>query len=208
VSDRSVGQHHGDLRRALLDAALALVAETSVQAVSMRAVARRAGVSSGAPYHHFADKAALIAAVATEGFHALRVAQEEATRSCTSADDTLRQMATTYVRFAVAHRTHYQLMFQHPPGTLDHAAREDLRAASLAAFGALAAAIGAVRPELPEGAVQERAVLGWALAHGAVDVAQWIPAPGSEADSPLAGISGVDALADRVGAAVLALARA
>ena len=65
---RSVGQHHGDLRAGLLRAALELLHEGGVEALTLRAVARRAGVSPGAPYHHFADKDALLAAVAEDGF--------------------------------------------------------------------------------------------------------------------------------------------
>src|SRR5215813_10430287 len=60
--------HHGDLRRALLDATLRLVEEHGPQGFTLRAAARAAGVSPGAPYHHFADKDALLAAVAEEGF--------------------------------------------------------------------------------------------------------------------------------------------
>src|SRR5690349_19263411 len=64
--------HHGDLRRALVDAALALISEGELGTFSLREVARRAGVTPAAPYHHFKDKTALLAAVAEEGFEALR----------------------------------------------------------------------------------------------------------------------------------------
>src|SRR5271167_3875727 len=64
--------HHGDLRRSLIDAALALVTEEQDWTFSLREVARRAGVSHNAPYNHFADKRELLAAVAVAGFEALR----------------------------------------------------------------------------------------------------------------------------------------
>ena len=63
--------HHGNLRRALLDGALRLVEDQGAEALTLRAAARRAGVSQAAPYRHFADKQALLAAVAEEGFRAL-----------------------------------------------------------------------------------------------------------------------------------------
>ncbi|MFK7928111.1 MAG: TetR/AcrR family transcriptional regulator, partial [Myxococcota bacterium] len=72
---RTVGQHHGDLRRALLDAALDLVQQGDAQSLTLRGVARHAGVSSGAPYHHFDDKAALLGEVAREGFEQLAQVQ-------------------------------------------------------------------------------------------------------------------------------------
>ncbi|MEO1267762.1 MAG: helix-turn-helix domain-containing protein [Myxococcota bacterium] len=65
---RSPGQHHGDLRRALLKAAMEEIEASDGAAPSLRAVARRAGVSPGAPYHHFKGKAGLMAAVAMDGF--------------------------------------------------------------------------------------------------------------------------------------------
>ena len=65
--------HHGDLRRALVDAALALVTEEQDWGFSLREVTRRAGVSHNAPYNHFADKRDLLAAVAAAGFETLRM---------------------------------------------------------------------------------------------------------------------------------------
>src|SRR5258707_9128128 len=67
ASNPKIGYHHGDLRRALIEAALSLVAERRGADLSIREVARRAGVSYAAPYHHFADKSALLAAVAGGG---------------------------------------------------------------------------------------------------------------------------------------------
>src|SRR6185437_16137973 len=69
--------HHGDLRRALIAAARAILEEDGLPALSLRAVARRAGVSQAAPYHHFPDKDALLAALGAEGFDALDRAMRE-----------------------------------------------------------------------------------------------------------------------------------
>jgi len=63
--------HHGDLRRAIVQAARELIEESGPAKVNLRAIARRAGVSAAAPYHHFVDRTAVVAAVATEGFREL-----------------------------------------------------------------------------------------------------------------------------------------
>src|SRR5438552_17146029 len=75
---RRAGYHHGNLRRALLDAALALVEREGADALTLRAAARRAGVSQAPPYRHFRDKEALLGAVAEEGFRAVTEAVLEA----------------------------------------------------------------------------------------------------------------------------------
>src|SRR5688500_14715425 len=77
-SPRKDAYHHGDLRRALLDATLLLVEEHGLHGFTLRAAARAAGVTPGASYHHFADKEALLAAVAEEGFALFRSALEAA----------------------------------------------------------------------------------------------------------------------------------
>jgi AcrR family transcriptional regulator len=106
--------HHGDLRRALVEAALALITEGDVGAVSLREVARRAGVTAAAPYHHFRDKEALLAALAEEGFRALNIRMEEAEAECTDASPRARlaALARSYVRFAIEHPAHYRVMFR------------------------------------------------------------------------------------------------
>lgn len=200
---RGVGQHHGDLRRALLDAALELVGEKDAASLSMRAVARRAGVSSGAPYHHFDDKSALLAAVAIEGFVALRAAQATAVDGLERPRDRLRAMATTYVRFAVAHRTHYAVMFGHTPHSLAPATDTALREAGQGAFRALVDAIGAVQDGSDAATHQQTAVLAWSLAHGAVDVVDWLPDLPDGSNGPRE--ARVDTLAADVGEAIIRL---
>ncbi len=94
--------HHGDLHNALIAAGLALLNEGGAAALDLRKVARQAGVSHGAPYRHFADKQALLAAIAEEGFEQLvarlQIALEEAPNSFF---DQLLSTAQAYVRFAI-----------------------------------------------------------------------------------------------------------
>ncbi len=104
--------HHGNLPRALLDAALMLVERDGPKGVSLRAVARVAGVSPAAPYRHFAGKEGLLASVAEEGFRALAEALEEASaenREMPLAE--FRAIGLAYVRFAASHPSHFRVMF-------------------------------------------------------------------------------------------------
>ncbi|MFC4148385.1 TetR/AcrR family transcriptional regulator [Micromonospora mangrovi] len=101
----SQSYHHGDLRRALLAAAAEAMAESGPAALSLRDLARRAGVSHAAPAHHFGDKAGLLTALATQGFELLA----EALRR---AGDDFRESGVAYVCFAVRHRAHFEVMFR------------------------------------------------------------------------------------------------
>ena len=179
---RAVGQHHGDLRQALIHSALELVAESTADDVTLRAVARRAGVSAAAPYHHFADKDALLAAVARDGFEALTRMQLEVLGRRGSARRKLEDMVERYVRFATDHQTHYSLMFRTLPTEVGGSEGNALRDAALASFGRLVEAVHAANPALSTDERVDKAVLAWALAHGAVDVGRWGQAlrPGSK----------------------------
>lgn len=170
---RSVGQHHGDLRQALIDAALELVDESTANDVTLRAVARRAGATASACYHHFADKDALLAAVARDGFDALTRVQVDVLGRRGSARRKLEEMVKQYVLFALAHQTHYQLMFKTLPAEVGGAEGDALRDAALASFGRLVDAIRKANPALSDDEAGGKAMLAWALAHGAVDVGRW-----------------------------------
>jgi AcrR family transcriptional regulator len=132
--------HHGDLRRALLDAAVAAIEESGPAALSLRDLARRAGVSHAAPTHHFGDKAGLLTALAAEGYGLL--ADELAAEHAASAS--FLEMGVAYVRFAVAHRAHFEVMFQ---PELYHADDPEL----VAARGRSAASLYAGAANLPKG---------------------------------------------------------
>lgn len=103
--------HHGDLSRALLQEALRTIEKGGVGALTLRSVGEKLGVSRTALYRHFADKSALLAAVATEGFRTLRLRTQEAWEQHGGGRSGFEAMGEAYVRFAVEHPSHYRVMF-------------------------------------------------------------------------------------------------
>jgi AcrR family transcriptional regulator len=104
--------HHGDLRQALIDAAVELLSESGLYQLSLRQVARDVGVSHAAPYRHFEDKDALLAVVAEEGFKALTQRLQQTVDM--ALDDPVEQylgFGRAYVHYALDNPTHYRLMF-------------------------------------------------------------------------------------------------
>ena len=129
MSKKENHYHHGDLRATLLAVAARMIAEKGVEGVTMRGLAEQIGVSRTAPYRHFVDKAALLAAVAEDGFNRLNARVRDA-KTQNAGDPLLsfRQMCLVYVEFAVENPTHYRLMFgqevlnrQEYPGLADAA---------------------------------------------------------------------------------------
>jgi AcrR family transcriptional regulator len=104
--------HHGDLRTAMIAATEAMVRELGPESVSVRAVARRAGVSSGAPFHHFPTRRALMTAVAEEATHRLRQRMEAATNGIPEADTLarLRAMGRAYLGWVVDNPAQFQVV--------------------------------------------------------------------------------------------------
>lgn len=157
--------HHSDLRRALLDAALQALADR--KDISLRDVARRAGVSHTAPYRHFSDKEALLAAVAEEGFVAfgeyLRKAKESLEEKPLQA---LEATGVAYIRYAIEHPTHYRVMFgQNLHNCADYPALLD---ASTATFEILVDIIqaGQTKGAIASGNARQLALGAWAQVHG------------------------------------------
>ncbi|MCW2981825.1 MAG: transcriptional regulator [Solirubrobacterales bacterium] len=105
--------HHGDLRTALLDAALEVLEEDGATALSLRAVARRAGVSPAAPYRHYADREALVSAVAAVGYRDL-AERLGAAHPAPSTPAQLADVAVAYVRFALDRPALFRIMFGEP----------------------------------------------------------------------------------------------
>jgi AcrR family transcriptional regulator len=158
--------HHGRLPQALLKATAKLLEEGGVAGLSLREVARRAGVSHGAPAHHFGDKAGLLTALAAQGFELFGAALCAA-RDAAGANPLQRFGATgyAYVLFAVEHRAHFEIMF-HP-----ELLRQDdptLRTASDAAYEVLRGVVAEVQAAgLLAGSDPEIvAISAWSQAHG------------------------------------------
>lgn len=138
--------HHGDLRAALINAALTMLEQDGSAGLSLRAVAKAVGVSEAAPYHHFADKEALERALAAEGFERLTDRLTGALMSSGHGED-LHSLAAAYVGFALDARGLFRLMSRQP---LDRAQSDELAALSEGALTPLAAAVA--RRMLPWGA--------------------------------------------------------
>jgi AcrR family transcriptional regulator len=103
--------HHGDLRRALLNEAVRTIREDGVDALTLRTAGARLGVSRTAMYRHFADKSALLGAVATEGFRLLREKLSDAWTRGGRGVKGFAAMGVAYVDFAVDNPSHYRVMF-------------------------------------------------------------------------------------------------
>jgi AcrR family transcriptional regulator len=165
--------HHGDLRRALVNAAVSLLTKTQRWDFSLREVARCAGVSHNAPYSHFADKRQLLAAVAANGYEILRVRTLTALRGKTEPADALKALSIAYLRFGTENPAQYRLMF----GPTLHAQDAGLPDEVIHAFAAAQAVCrevlkrgsedGTFRIPQNDPAALEMAVIGiWSVVHG------------------------------------------
>lgn len=162
--------HHGNLREALLSAAIRLIAEVGPMAFTLREVARRAGVSHNAPYRHFRDKDDLMTAVATEGYRDLKGAMEEAARNRDGALARLKCAGLAYIEFALRRPEHFAVMFDVPVQGRSH---QESNEAAKEAFMML---VGLVRDaqesrELAAGDPVEYAYLAWSMVHGVAKLA-------------------------------------
>lgn len=150
--------HHGDLRKAVLAAAVEAIEEAGPGAVNLRDLARRVGVSHAAPAHHFGDKTGLLTALATEGFALLADALE-----AVRPESDLLETGVAYVTFAVTHRAHFAVMFR--PDLL-RAGDPELRAAEDRSSEALAAAVAASGDLRPGADPVVAGTAAWSLVHG------------------------------------------
>lgn len=165
--------HHGNLRSALLDAALQLIAERGIHDFTLREVARQAGVSHNAPYNHFADKAELVVALTVEGFQKLELAVRS-TYEQTAGTPIARTLAISgaYLRFALENPAAYRLMFRPELRKSSHNVREcdeAVESAADATFQVLLDGISASQRagELrTEPSVEMLALALWSTMHG------------------------------------------
>ncbi|MET8844304.1 TetR/AcrR family transcriptional regulator [Streptomyces rubiginosohelvolus] len=158
MSRSSSTYHHGDLRAACLRAARELLEEDGSAGLSLRAVARRAGVSATAPYRHYADREALVSAVAAEGYRELATDLARA-HPAPSTPDELAAVAVAYVRFALEHPALFRAMFAEPCDPTS----EERVAATAAISEYVRTIVAATFPDVDPDALSTTV---WALVHG------------------------------------------
>lgn len=190
--------HHGDLRAALVRAGLEAVEQGGPEAVSLREIAASLGVSRAAPYRHFTDRRALLAAIAAEGFEDLTAAYGQALGSAVEPVNGLRRVARAYLTLAFTRPGLYRLMFD--SDILGADAPEALTAQSAAVFQALARAVADADPAADARALKLRAVTGWAALHGFISLVQARRLKGSMVE-PLTEAEMVEAVIDQALAA-------
>lgn len=159
--------HHGNLRAKLIDTAIDIIREEGVEAVTLRALAARIGVSHAAPYRHFASKRALLAAIATEGFRQMLESQREWLDR--SARDPLSQVRATgiaYIDFAQKHPEHFRIMFGREVGP--RSKFPELQAASTPTFMSVVDGVRRCQAEgiLRTDSATNIAMMLWAAVHG------------------------------------------
>ena len=148
--------HHGDLRAAILSEAARLVDELGADRVSLRELAREAGVSHAAPAHHFTDRRGLFTALAAQGFELLAVALAEARPRFLDA-------ALAYVRFAIEHPGHYRVMFDK---SLVDSSNRELAAAQAAAGAELSRGVASLPDQHAQADPPGAELAAWSLVHG------------------------------------------
>jgi AcrR family transcriptional regulator len=158
--------HHGDLRKALIDAAAALAAGHGPESVSLREVAKRAGVSHAAPYHHFAGKAELLHAVGMEGLRLMNEEMEQARRKkYRKPADRLTGLGMAYIRFAVTYPHYFKAIFR---GARPDRNLPDGENLGLRNFDALVEVIQECLEEQgrPSKRAESLVLAAWAVVHG------------------------------------------
>lgn len=150
--------HHGHLRATLMAAALEAIADDGPMNLSLRDLARRAGVSHAAPAHHFGDKAGLMAAIAAEGWDLLA----DTTGATWEQTADFLEVGVAYVRFATTHPAHFAVMFRPDLFRGDHPGLTAARARARAALVGPAAGVAA----MTAGDTESASLAAWSLMHG------------------------------------------
>jgi AcrR family transcriptional regulator len=188
---RKTSYHHGRLREALIEAALGLVKQQGALALSLREVARQAGVSHAAPAHHFGDKAGLLTAIAIEGFTRFTEAQRQgAARGGDDPQRRFRWLGWAYVMFAAEHRAYFEVMFRPELLRRDD---PDLQRVALGAYQVLLEGVReALDPTVTPDELALHATTSWAEAHGLATL--WLDGNLTQ----YAGLSDLDGLTRKV----------
>ncbi|WP_422028096.1 TetR/AcrR family transcriptional regulator [Pyruvatibacter mobilis] len=163
---KSASYHHGDLKRELLAAARALLEEVGPEALSLRSVARAAGVSQAAPYHHFEDKDALLAALATEGFAELSQHMDAQSRDAGTSGAHMGGLGAGYILFAVRNPALFRLM--HGPRFVAKEKYTELLETAAHSYEMLRAGVTACLGDAPTAQeIDTACTAAWSLVHGA-----------------------------------------
>jgi AcrR family transcriptional regulator len=159
--------HHGDLRQALIAAAVEVVEQGGPEAVSLRDLAKSLGVSRAAPYRHFADREALLVAVAAEGYAALGAAYDKIAASGLAPRDAARANCRAYLDFAAQRPGMFRLMTES-----EVLSRDDPPVALIgpanAAFRSFSRIVAAAMPHADERTVAANIITGWSMLYGFV----------------------------------------
>ena len=182
--------HHGDLRRAIVAAALEILSETQSHVFSLRELARRAGVSHNAPYKHFAEKRDLLAAVSAGGFEVLTKRMNVEAAKASQPRAQLFAVLRAYIRYGVENPALYRLMFGGYLSGPDDGRPAIERAAAETARALLAGLIrdGALGKAIPDTPRNERKIAGailacWSLVHGLTQlIADGLVGPDKKSD--------------------------
>lgn len=161
--------HHGDLRRALVEAARRILENEGPSALSLRAVAREAGVSPAAPYHHFKDKGELLDAVAHVGWDMLGDAMRVSRDKAPDARHAMTEIGVAYVQFAQQHPALYRVMYDasRDKVSLPDGMKSDEDSAYCMVQDAFRAAAG---PDVPEMDVELATIAAWCAGHGLAEM--------------------------------------
>lgn len=177
VASEARPYHHGDLRRGLVDAARRILEADGPSALSLRAVAREAGVSPAAPYHHFKDKGELLDAVAMEGWEALGEALAAARANAGPDDVIVSELGVAYVCFARDNPALYRVMYERSRDKDN--LPEDIRDKDDSAYCLVRETFREVAgPEISEMDIELATIAAWCAAHGLAEMtafAQFVP---------------------------------
>jgi AcrR family transcriptional regulator len=175
VMGKRTTYHHGDLRPALVRASLALIDEAGIGALSLREVARKAGVSHNAPYHHFKDRGSLLAALVEDGFAVLAQEMAAARADAPDARARLEACGLAYIRFALKSPARFKLMFR--PELTGSDAEAAVAQASTPALDTLTGAIVEAQAGglAPAGDPKPLVLTCWAAVHGLASL--WLDGP-------------------------------
>ena len=183
INNQSHAYHHGNLRCVLIDTAVEIISEQGAKNLSLRKIAKRAGVSHAAPYRHFKDKNAILGAVARQGFDMmLRKTQERIAQSKGNELDHFAICGLSYIDFALNYPSHYRVMF----GTRVENSyfSDELKPESIPIFKLLRDIIMVCQEKglLKAGDPQELAIAAWSIVHGfaMLRIDHHIPAQGMD----------------------------